>query len=204
MKLLHSILLTCALFCTTVFAMQQNTVNTTTAVVDCCICYAQPGTINTRTIFACANEHTELFCENCAHDFRVTRQNVGDYGFREWVCPLCRAPKIDTAQAPAPRPHAAQPAHQFHHNNNPGGGGGNKGGKAILLLMAAMGTIYFTAKYIYHRFKTQEKPANDTDNFSDFGFDDETCPAAISASDIDAFASSNSQSDVSIDEDWFN
>lgn len=188
---------------------------------ECCVCYRSKTELAALPVafyrlsrfFTCVDEHPDGLCHTCLQAMIATGRTL--------ACPLCRAERNDNreivgARAPmfAPRPaapqympqqpHVAPQAHQFQHNNNHGGGGGgNKGGKAILLI-AAMGTIYFTAKYIYHKFKTQEKPANDTDNFSDFGFDDETWPTAISASDIDAFASSNSQSDVSIDEDWFN
>ena len=216
MKVIKYLLIICLFMASSLPLVGMDAHAQTDAIEDCFICEARPATVDLRAIFNCADAHPQRICEQCSTNFRNTQQNVGDHGFREWVCPLCRAPKIGAApvQAPAPRPAAphapqprhAQPAHHFHHNN-PGNFqddvriGITREGKTILL-MAAIGTIYFAAKYIYNRFKASEKTAKTADDgLSEFEFDD-ACPAkVIASSDVDSW---EVESDVSIDEDWFN
>lgn len=217
MKVIRYLLIICLLMASSLPLVGMDAHHAQTDVIeDCFICVARPGTVDLRTIFSCADVHPQRICEHCSTNYRTTRQEVEYYGPREWVCPLCRAPKIGIAQAPVPaprpaaphmpqpRPHAAQPAHHVHHHN-PGNQHDvrivvtNEG--KVILLMAAIGTIYCAAKYIYNRFNAQEKPLN-TDDVSDFGFD-VADSIAISDSDIDSFASDN-QSDILLDEDWFN
>lgn len=201
---------------------------TPNTVEDCASCFVNHGTVDLRDVFNCNLQHSRRICETCTQRFRTTWQTREirgrDFPAHLWTCPLCRAtlreddaeysiararflgtslqsfiaPARPAAQTPT-QAHTAPPSQNIQNNNN--GGGGKNGAKAILL-MATIGTLYFTTKYIYNRFQPQEKPVSTADDSSDFGFDN-TCPNVISDSDIDTFESSNNQSEVLIDEDWF-